>query len=80
MFVTSGSRLRLGSPLASIVITMFTFARLWTEAPTFWSGLLAIVDEATNYKLYLTIALFSSPALAAMWWREKRRTRANRAL
>jgi hypothetical protein len=57
------------------VITMLAFARLWTEAPTFSTGLLAIVDEASNYKLYLTIALFSSPALVAMWWREKRRTR-----
>jgi hypothetical protein len=57
-----------------LIITIFTFARLWTDAPTLWDGLFAIVGEAINYQLYLTVALFSSPALTAIWWREKRRT------
>jgi type III secretory pathway component EscS len=57
------------------ILTMASFAGTMIAAPTFWAGVTAIQDELSpfNIKYYLTMAVLLSPALGALWWRDKRR-------
>jgi hypothetical protein len=38
-------------------------------------GIAMIGASLIDYRFYFTVALIFSPALAAMWWKEKRRSR-----
>jgi hypothetical protein len=54
------------------LVTVFDFIGIFRRAPTVWSGFLDTWDEVFNYKLYLTIMIVSSPALLAIWWKQRR--------
>jgi len=60
-----------------LLITIVTFARIIWEAPSFWGAVSAVIAEIFNYQLYTTIALFSVPAIGALWWKEKRQSKRN---
>jgi len=57
------------------VLLLADFTGIMRRAPTIWSGVSGILDEIspTNYKLFITLLIFLSPALLALWWRERRR-------
>jgi hypothetical protein len=58
-----------------LIFTVMSFAGMIVAAPTFWSGVAQVSAEPFNIKFCITLILFLSPALAAIWWRDKRRER-----
>jgi hypothetical protein len=55
------------------LFTVASFAGTISDAPSFWDGLSAVWGEIMGIKLYATLILFLSPAIAALWWKEQRR-------
>jgi hypothetical protein len=59
----------------TVIVIIMGFGGMMLKAPTTWDGIVMIWDSLTGYRFYLTIMLLFSPALAAMWWKEKRQSR-----
>lgn len=57
-----------------VILTLMSFTGTVISAPSIWTGLLRVRDELNpfNFRYYFTMILLLSPALLAMWWRDKR--------